>query len=156
MEKFLENLQEAGKTISTADHMLYVTFPLIKDKKLLLKILLDTKIAISKCISSILQYEYLYKRIKLYNDSKTNFKTFEEKCAKRYGITKQEIRLIAELFDVVEEHKKSSMEFMKNTKIVILSQNLQPKIITIEKVKEFLALAKNILKKIEKTIHREH
>jgi len=154
MDKFLENLQEAGKIISTTDHMLYVTFPLIKDKKLLLKILRDTKIAISKCISSILQYEYLYKRIKLYNDPKTNLKTFEEKCAKRYAITKQEIKLITELFDVVEEHKKSSMEFMKNSKIIILSGSLEQKIVTIEKAKEFLILAKNLLKKIEKTIQR--
>ncbi|MCK4552688.1 hypothetical protein KAT80_00600 [Candidatus Pacearchaeota archaeon] len=152
MDKFLENLEEAHKIISIADHMLYVTFPLIQDKKLLLKILLDTKIAISKCISSVLQYEYLYKRIKLCNDPKTNFRTFTEKCAKRYNITEQEIRLIAELFDVVEEHKKSSMEFMKNEKIVILSQNLQQKIVTIEKVKEFLILAKNILEKIKKTV----
>ncbi len=152
MDKFLKNLQEASKIISTADHMLYVTFPLIKDKKLLLKILIDTKIAISKCISSILQYEYLYKRINLYNNPKTNFKTFEEKCAKKYDVTKQDIKLILELFDIVEEHKKSSMEFMKNTKIIILSQNLQQKTITIEKIKEFLTLAKNILKKIKETI----
>ncbi len=150
MDKFLENLEEAGKIISIADHMLYVTFPLIKDKNLLLKILSDTKIAISKCISSVLQYEYFYKRIKLCSDPKTNFRTFEEKCTKRYNITEQEIRLIAELFDVVEEHKKSSMEFMKNEKVVILSENLQQKIVPIEKVREFLALAKNILKKSEK------
>ena len=30
MDKFLENLQEASKIISTVDHMLYVTFPQIK------------------------------------------------------------------------------------------------------------------------------
>jgi len=152
MDKFLENLQEANKIIFTVDHMLYVTFPLIKDKKLLLKILIDTKIALSKCISSILQYEYLHKKIKLYNNPKTNFKTFEEKCAKKYNITEQEIKLILELFDFAEEQKKSSMEFMKNGKIVILSQSLQQKIITIEKIKEFLTLTKNILKKIKETI----
>ncbi len=152
MDKFFENLQEASKIIFTADHMLYVTFPLIKDKQLLLKILLDTKIAISKCINSILQYEYLYKRIKLYNNPKTNFKTFEEKCAKKYNITEQEIKLILELFNIMEEHKKSSMEFMKNGKIIILSQSLQQKTITIEKIKEFLTLAKKILKKIKETI----
>ena len=152
MDKFLENLQEAEQKIKTADHMIYVTFPLIKDKKLLLKILIDTKIALSKCISSILQYEYLYKRIKLYNNPKTNFKTFEEKCAKKYNITEQEIKLILELFDFVEEQKKSSMEFIKNGKIVILSQSLQQKTITIERIKEFLTLAKNILKKIRETI----
>ena len=152
MEKFLENLEEAHKIILIADHMFYVTFPLIKDKKLLLKILSDTKIAISKCISSVLQYEYLYKRIKLFNNPKTNFRTFEEKCARRYNITEQEIKLILELFEVVEEHKKSSMEFLKNQKIVILSKNLQQKIVPIEKVKEFLILAKNILRKTDDKI----
>ena len=154
MEKFLENLQEAETKIQIADHMLYVTFPLLKDKKLLLKILLDTKTAIAKCISSILQYEYLYKRIKLYNNPKTNFKTFEEKCTKRYNITEQEINLIQELFEIVEEHKKSAMEFMKNEKIVILSQSLQQKTLTLEKTKEFLVVAKNILQKIKTTIQR--
>ena len=149
MDKFLENLKEADKIISIADHMFYVTFPLIKDKKLLLKILSDTKIAISKCINSILQYEYLYKRIKLCNDPKINFKTFKEKCAKRYDITEQEIKLILELFEVVDEHEKSSMEFMKDKKIVILSKNLQQKIVTIEKAREFLTLTKNILKKLK-------
>jgi len=152
MEKFLENLQEAETKIQIADHMLYVTFPLLKDKKLLLKILQDTKIAISKCINSILQYEYLYKKIKLYNDPKTNFRTFQEKSSKRYNISEQEIKLILELFDIVEEHKKSSMEFMKNEKIIILSPSLQQKTITIEQVKEFLTLSKNILKKIQQTI----
>jgi len=154
MERFLENLQQASKIISTADHMLYVTFPLIKDKQLLLKILIDTKIAVSKCISSILQYEYLFKKIQLYNDPKTNFRTFQEKSSKRYNISEQEIRLIQELFEIIKEHEKSSMEFMKNGKIVILSPSLEQKTITIEKVKEFLTLAKNLLQKIQNTIQR--
>ena len=70
MEKFLENLQEAENIIQTIDHMVYVTFPLIQDKKLLLKIILETKTAIANCINSILQYEYLYKRIRLYKEPK--------------------------------------------------------------------------------------
>jgi len=81
MEKFLEYIQEAEKIIQTVDHMVYITFPLIKDKRLLLKILLETKIAISNCINSILQHEYIYKRIVLYKNAKTNFRTFNEKCS---------------------------------------------------------------------------
>jgi hypothetical protein len=147
MEKFLEYTQEAEKIIHTIDHMAYITFPLVKDKKLLLKILSETKTAIANCINAILQYEYIYKRITLYKNAKTNFQTFMRKCAPRYKITKQETELILELFDTVEKHKNSQMEFMKNDKIVILSENLNTKTITLEKVKEFLNLAKNILKK---------
>lgn len=152
MEKFIEYLDEAEKTIKTLDHMTYITFPLIKDKRLLLKILLDLKIAISKCINSILQYEYLYKKINLCQNPKINFRTFKEQSAKRYNITKEEIFLIEELFNLVEKHNQSPFEFIKNDKIIILSENLKQKTLTIEKIKEFLFLAKNILNKTEKII----
>jgi len=154
MEKFLEYIQGAEKIIQTIDHMVYITFPLIKDKKLLLKILLETNIAIANCINSILQYEYIYKRIALYKNAKTNFKTFKEKCAPKYKITKEEINLISQLFDVVEKHKQSPMEFVRNEKVIILSENLKPETITIEKIKEFLLLAKNILNKTKRVILR--
>jgi len=152
MEKFLENIVVAEKTIRTADHMIYVTFPLIKDKRLLFKILHEIKNALALCINSILQYEYLYKRIRLYKDSRLNFKIFVEKCVPRYGITKEEMNLILELFDFVEKHKESSFEFVKDEKIVILSKSLRPKVMTVEKTKEFMMVAKNILKKTKEIV----
>ena len=152
MEKFLENLQEAQKTIQTIDHLVYVTFPLIQDKKILTKILTETKNAITNCISSILQYEYLYKRIELYKDTKTNFNIFIKKCCPYYKITQQEIDLIIELFELVEKHKESITEFIRNQKVIILSENLKTETITIEKIKEFLNLSKEIMKKILETI----
>ena len=152
MEKFLENLQKAEKSLQTADHMIYITFPLIKDKRLLLKILEEIKKSIAHCINSILQYEYLYKRISIYKDSRSNFRVFTEKCAPRYKITKEEINSILELWDVIEKHKESPFEFVKDNKIVILSTNLSPKIITVEKIKEFLMFGKSIIKKTKETM----
>jgi hypothetical protein len=147
MEKFLKKIQEAQKTIQVIDHMIYVTFPLIKDKKILTKILTETKNTITNCINSILQYEYLYKRIDLYSNPKTNFKTFEQQCAPRYKITKGELNLIIKLFELVEKHKQSAIEFLKNEKVVILSENLEKETITMEKIKEFFNLSKEIMKK---------
>jgi len=155
METFLESLAEAEKIIQTADHMIYMTFPLIKDKKLLLKILSEIKIAVTKCINSILQHEYLYKRITLYKESKTNFRTFTEKCAQKYKITDKEIKLILKLFELAEKHKKSPMEFVRKEKIVILSENSEPNTFTHEKSKEFLTMAKSIFKKTKEIIKRD-
>ncbi len=154
MEKFLENIVAAEKKIQVADHMIYVTFPLIKDKRLLLKILQEIKNAVMNCISSILQYEYLYKRIILYKNAKSNFKIFIEKCAPRYQITKEEINLILELFDFIEKHRESPFEFIKDDKVIILSNSLNPKTLTIEKTKEFLMLVKSILRKTRETFKR--
>jgi|SRR3989344_5243117 len=147
MEKFLENLILAEKTIKSADHMIYVTFPLIKDKRLLFKVLQETKNAVALCINSILQYEYIYKRIKLYKDSKLNLRIFIEKCVPRYNITKEEINLVHELFDFVEKHKESPFEFIKDDKLVVLSSSLRPRTMTIEKTKAFMITAKSILRK---------
>ncbi len=154
MEKFLENLAIAEKNIYSADHMIYITFPLIKDKRLLIKIIHELKDAITACITSILQREYVYKRISLYKNPRENFRTFTEKCAPRYKVTNDEIKLILELFDFVEKHKESPFEFIKDDRVVILSNSLKPKMLTTEKTKEFLILAKNLLKKTKENFNK--
>ncbi len=147
MEKLLEHLQEARKITKTIDHLIYVTFPLVKDKRLLLKAVVESKKSIAHCINAILQYEYLHKRIKLCKDSNENFKTFSEKCTSKYEITNQEVELIVELFSVVKSHEQSPFEFARDDRIIILSESMNQKILTIEKVKEFLLLTKNVLGK---------
>ena len=147
MQKFLQNLQKAQKTIQIIDHMIYVTFPLIQDKKILTKILTEIKSVVTNCINSILQYEYLYKRINLYKDAKTNFRIFIKTCCPYYKITQKETDSIMELFELVEKHKQSTIEFLKDKKVVILSENLNTETITIEKIKEFFNLSKEIMEK---------
>ena len=153
MEKFLQYLEEAQKITRAIDHMLYVTFPLIKDKRLLFKVLSESKKAIAYCINAILQYEYLYKRIRLYEDAKSNFRTFRDKCTKKYNILGNETRAILDLFEIVERHKESSFEFIKNDKVIMLSENMKQKEISFEKTKEFLLLAKSILQKTKNGIN---
>jgi len=147
MEKFIEYVQEAEKKVRAIDHLIYVTFPVVKDKRLLLKVLLEAKIALTNCINSILQYEYINKRIELNRNSEKNFRTFVDKCAPRYKITNEEIKKFLELLEIIKMHKQSAVEFMKGEKIIILSENMKREIITLEKVKEFLELSKEILKK---------
>ena len=153
MEKFLDELIEAESIINKIDHMIYVTYPIVRDKKLLLKILAETKIAVVKCINYILQYEYVFKRIRLSHDTKENFRIFKVKCAPRYNISTEEVKMISELFEIVDLHKKAPLEFKKEEKIVIFSETERPKIVVIEDIKEFIGLAKAILKKIKESRH---
>jgi len=152
MEKILENLEEAEKLIKTTDYLIYLSFPLLQDKKILLKAITTIKKIINKCINSILRCDFLNKKIRLYKDPKKNFKVFKDTSAKKYNITQQEIKEIVELFDIAEHQEKSSMEFMKNNKVIILSENMQQKQVTLEKTKGFLLLAKNIFKKTQENL----
>ncbi len=151
MEKYEENLMKAIRTIETADHMVYVTYPLIKDKKLLLRILDEIYQGLLAAINAILQYEYYYKRITIYNNPKDNFTTFRE-ISPGYKITEDQISRIIEIFRLIEIHKKSPFEFSKGDKIVIMSDGMKTDTITLDRIKFFLLEAKDILRKARNVI----
>lgn len=153
MEKYEESLSKAVKSIETADHMTYVTYPLIKEKRLLLRILTEIYEGLLNLINSVLQYEYYYKRINLYNTPRDNFETFKN-ISKSYGVADENISRILEVFRLVERHKKSPFEFVKDDKIIIMSEGIKTDVITIEKIKFFLLEAKELLKKVRDVIKK--
>lgn len=152
MQKILQNIQESEAHVKTADHLIYSSFPLLKEKRILIKAIHEINSAIKKTINSILQYEFSSKRIKIYTDPKKNFKTFVKQCSESYKITKDELKKIVKISAISRAQKDSPMEFLKNQKVVIFSTKMDPKQIEIEEIKDFLLVAKSILKKTkEKT-----
>ena len=151
-EKFIENLDKAAIVLKTADHMLYMTYPLIKEKRLLLKILNETYQAILNVVNAILQYEYLYKRIQLYKSAKDNFEVFKNKCAPKYHISLEQVEKIKELFNLIEKHKNSPFEFVRNDKVVIMTNALKTDTVTLEKMKSYILMTKDVLRKAETII----
>ena len=147
MEKFQENLKEAVRALQIADHMTYVTFPLVNEQRLILKIFDEIYKSIIGCINAILNYEYLYKRINLYKGNKDNMQTFIEKCAKNYNLNNEEIKKIKEILEINKRHKQSAMEFVKKDKVVILSDSLKTQVLNIQIIKQYLLLAKELLMK---------
>jgi len=153
MEKFQENLKIAVKSLQIADHMTYVTLPLVNEHRLLLKIFDEIYKSIINSVNAILNYEYLYKRIQLYQSNGDNIRTFMEKCAKNYSLNNEQIKKITEIIELNKKHRQSAMEFVKRDKIVILSDNLGTQTLDINKVKNYLLLAKELLMKTNKRIN---
>lgn len=151
MEKFQENLKEAIRSLQIADHMAYVTFPLVNEQRLLLKIFDEICKSIINCINALLNYEYLYKRVHLYVDNGENIRTFT-KCAKGYNLTNEQIKKILEILELNKKHKQSAMEFVKRNRIIILSDSLGTQILDIHKIKEYLILAKELLMRVNERV----
>ena len=147
-EKFEENLKQAIRSLQIADHMTYVTFPLVKEQRLILKIFDEIYKSIIGCINAILNYEYLYKRISLYRDNNDNMQTFMNKCAKNYTLNNEQIKKIKEILELNKRHKQSAMEFVKKDKIVILSDSLKTQVLNIQIIKQYLLIAKELLMKV--------
>ena len=152
MEKFQENLKQAIRSLQIADHMTYVTFPLVNEQRLLLKIFDEIYKSIINCINAILNYEYLYKRIQLYANNGENIRTFANKCAKTYNLNNEQIKKILEILELNKKHKQSAMEFVKKDRVVILSDSLNTQTLDVHKVKQYLLLAKELLMEVNKKV----
>ena len=153
MEEYEKNLKEAIRHLQIADHITYVTFPLVNEYRLLLKIFDETYLSMIGCINSILNYEYLYKRIKIYENKKDNLDTFM-RIAKNYNLSNEQIKKIIDMIELNKRHKQSAMEFVKKEKVVIMSENLNTQYLDIRLVKEYLLLAKELLMKVSNRIKR--
>jgi len=146
-EKYQESLISAIKSIQVADHIIYVTYPLLKEKQLLLKALDSIYDSLTSLINSVLEYDYLWKRISLYKDAKENFKTFMNKCSKHLNLSAQDLNEIQQLLALVESHKKSPMEFLRKDKVVIMSNSLKTSTLDLEKAKNYLLLVKRLIER---------
>ena len=90
MEDFLELLSEANRAFKTADHLTYVTYPLVQETKLLIAIVENLYSALIKSIEAILEYDQLYKRISLLpQDPQSRLEIFKTKLFSLFSKTAQ-------------------------------------------------------------------
>lgn len=146
MEKYKENLIEASRHLRIADHMAYVTFPLVNEHRLLLKIFDEIYLSIINCINGILNYEVLYKRVRLYSTFNENFDSFI-KISRSYDLSEEQIKMIKEIIELNKKHKRSAIEFVKQNRIVIMSDNLGIQILDLISIKKYLFTAKGLMVK---------
>ncbi len=148
MEEFDKNLKEAIRHLHIADHMTYVTFPLVKENRLLLKIFDEIYSSVIYSINSALKYESFRKRI---NSSYNNFDAFIS-IAKNYGLSNENLKKIKEIITINSRHKQSSMEFVKKDKVVIMSNKLGVEVLDLNTIKQYLLAAKELLVKVSHRI----
>lgn len=150
MELFQQLLEEANKTFRIADHLTNVTFPLIKDIKLIITITENLDKTLTNGLNALLQYEFLYKRISgVPKDFKDKLDIFKSHCLLRYtSIARESILLINDVKSLVEHRKNSPVEFIKSGKFVMCTSDYKMRIINYDKIKNFVSQAKDLMLKL--------
>lgn len=146
-----EQFNSALKHLRIADHMAYVTYPLINDKKILIKIFVEIYASINELIQAILSYESMKNNLKLSKEPKRNLKIFSE-IAKNYNLTNKEVQDINNIMNIFQDYKKSAMEFIREEKLVIMSKDLRTQSIDIQRIKEYICLTKLMIVKVKDKI----
>lgn len=139
-------LAEAKKHFQIADHMAYVTFTLLKENRLIIKILVETAEATGLAIKAILQKKLSENKIKVYADTDKNLQIFLEKIASEY-IDNKDIQNIAKIMEIRKKHINAPVEFVRKDKFVILLGDKYESL-TIEYVKELMNSARRLVSKV--------
>lgn len=151
MEDFKKRVSKAKKLYETADHLAYVTYPLIKETKLIITILENLYASLIMSMDAFLYYDRLYKRINpVAENFHSRFETFKTKTAPRYGIDDSKLLLILDLRDIIKKRRESPMEFTRRDKYVIASRDYKLKMVSIGKAKEYLSDSKIFIEKLNR------
>jgi len=152
MENVRFLLEEANKVINRADHLLYVTYPLVKDNKIIVNIAENVSIGLITAMEALLAYDRLYKRIPIYSDEfSIKYEMFKDRVAPRYNIEREHVVLISDLKSFLDNRKKSGTEFIKEDKFVVFRQN-KVDTISFEKIKQNLNSSKEFLSKVNRIL----
>jgi len=156
MEKFQEYQETAQKKLKLADHMLVITYPLVKDPKLLLAITNNILSSIDCSIASLIHFERLFKRIPPFPDTPDGrLDIFKTKLIPKFNISRDYITLISSLREIVQEHQSSSVEFARKDKFVICSSNYRLRTLSMEDLKKYIARTKVLVNEMERLVKRD-
>jgi len=143
----------AIRSIKRADHLTYMTLPLVKDNRLILSIMENIQISFLQGMDALLEYERLYKRIMpLPQNFESRYAIFRDKLINKYDITSQEAELIKTLRETIKAHKNSPIEFSRPDKFVICNEDYRVRTISVQEIKQYILTAKGFLRKVENII----
>jgi len=155
MEKYEELLIEMDRAFKTADHLAYVTYPIVKEIRLLMSIIENLDRALKAGMNAVLEYDRLYKRIGPLQESfEIRLDLFKSKIIMRHAINREYAELIEMMDELVTYKQKSPTIFQRKDKYVIANHRYKLKTLTIEDVKKYVEKAKPFIFKVHNIISR--
>jgi hypothetical protein len=154
MEIFEQQLEEAKKALKTADHLAYITYPLVLDNKLMLLIIENIYNSLLKTMDAFLNYDKYYKRIPVVPaNTEEKISAFRSEICKRYNIDLDIVFMIKDLKAIAETRKNSNMEFFRKNEIVIVAEEFsRVKTLNLKKVKDYINSTKVLVNKADSII----
>ena len=153
MEKAILLAREATKAFKIADHLIYVTFPLLNDQKLFATVAEKLKEALDKGMRAMLEFDYLYKRIQYVpTEFQNRLSLFQQYAPKKYGFDPKHFITMQEVEEIVTRRKESPIEFIRRDRLVIASADYRLKTVNLEKIKQMVQNTKTFISKVNEII----
>jgi hypothetical protein len=146
MERFQASWETAQRKLKVADHMLTMTYPLVNDPKLLLNITVNILESMESAMSSVLEFERLFKRVPPYDeDFDGKLVVFQQSIVPEKNIPRNYVVAMNELRELIRYHKDSHIEFVRKDRMVMADDNYRLKTLSPGDIKKRLQTAKDFL-----------
>lgn len=149
MEQYQELREKARKNVQVADHMLTMSYPMLKDSKILLSVATNLLQATENALTAVLEYERLFKRIPPYHETlQGKIDVFRDKVMRNYGFDQKGLKLATDLKEILGAHKESPVEFSRKDKFVIANDNYEMRTLSTNDLKKYIDETKQFIDQV--------
>ena len=149
-KQIVEHYMKAEEYWMAARNIVQRVMPVAQEPKLLARTLECLQKSAGNLISSVLKYEYIYGKGKMYKGSEKNLELFFKEYAKGCGLDAGKRKKLMRLVFLSRKHREVGFEFSKNGKVFMLDDDL--KLFEIDKkgILEFLELERHMLNSVKR------
>ncbi|HII29603.1 hypothetical protein COT48_04990 [Candidatus Woesearchaeota archaeon CG08_land_8_20_14_0_20_47_9] len=155
MEEFHQALEDAHRSIRIADHLISVTYPMVGDKKLFISILRNIFNAFKCCVDALVFYDEK-RGSPLSVGGRASFEErlslFSINLTARYNISPAFAKLINEIREILLEHRKSPVEFVRHNRVIICSESYKLRVLSEAQLKEYIRRARELMQTIARCV----
>jgi hypothetical protein len=134
-------MKDAFQKLAIADHLLSTTYTMVQEPKLLVSVIENILRAMEAAVTASLDAHLISYSKTL--ESKMDM--FRRKIIAQKGLDPAIVDFVMELRDIVQEHKKSIVEFKKKEKYVIADNDYHMRSLTAEDARKKLRTAKKYI-----------
>jgi hypothetical protein len=154
--KYKQTIVTARREIDLADHLVYVTLPLTDDVKFLLAVVEHIFNASNAAIESMLDQLRYYKKLEAFPRSfNMMIDLWSRALQEKHGFERKHADFLRRMSEMKHALATNTMRFKRKDKYILTNDVYNLKVLDIESVKKYLAIAKDFVDRSEDIIKKE-
>ena len=156
MENYHELLNKAKKEIDSSDHLLFVTYNIVKDSKFVFSVTNQLIDAVKYAIEALLEFERKSKLIEPY-PKQFNFMvdTFKKKVSERREFETSTLVFLNKLVLMEQTIDSSSLNFRRGETYVLADEEFGTQAIELQTIKSYFSDPKSFVEKVGEIIEQD-
>jgi len=156
MENYHELINKAQKEIDSSDHLLFVTYNIVKDSKFVFSVTNQLIDAVKYALEALLEFERKSKLIEPY-PKQFNFMvgTFKKKVSERREFDEKTLIFLNKLVTMEQTIESSSINFRRGDTYVLADEEFGTQAIELQTIKSYFSSAQEFVSKVGDIIEQD-